>query len=136
MSLSIWCQVPGVRSLTSCAEIAKVFLSLQVTLAEANLGVLTISAAHHTCVMLDCRHARRRGTLRGNIALRTVWLVSRWQLTAVITSWGESIRSVKVIVLIVLNGAVSMHSWLLLKVVILSAAIYNHTFPRRSEILI
>ena len=61
---SIRSQVPRVRSLSCIADVAKL-LCLQVLLAEANLGVLSLSnSAHsHASVMLDSRHARRRRAL-------------------------------------------------------------------------
>ena len=125
VSLPIGSQMSRVLSDASLSEITEVLLRLQVLLAEANCCLLAIRRSSHH-IMRDSLHAGRCWALRrihvGGWPTKV--LVPRWQLLTVGASWWEHVC--KLIVLVILNRAVSLHSRMLLLEIAFGRAIWIH----------
>ena len=119
------CQVARIGGLATLSELSKFLLCLQILLTEAYLGLLSSKSSwstwyQHATIVRDCLHPVRGWAIHGISWLLAKILMAWWHAVA---AWGEHLS-----VLVVLNRSVSLHSWMLLIVAILRAAIYNHTF--------
>ena len=126
MSRPVGRQVARIGRLTALSELSKILLRLQILLTEANLSMLASVRRpvwhHHASIVGNSLHASWRWALhRIHGRLASEVLVPWWHACAA--------RRQHLIVLIVLNGSISMHArWLLVVIAVLRTAIYNYTF--------